>query len=109
MVKEELYQVAGAERVWGQSNNREGVTHMIFKTELLDALSMLAGCTYLSDLHALSVWQRARLAHEIERIPPGTADLKEWNDALAYLSREPPQETAEAARERLLHVLSRPR
>ena len=82
---------------------------MVFKMDLLDALSIRAGCACLSDLHALNEWQRGRLARELANIPADAADLKEWNDALQYLSRDPPQDTAEAARERLIQSLSRPR
>lgn len=82
---------------------------MVFKIDLLDALSMRAGCTCLSDLHALNEWQRVRLARELEQVPADAAELKEWNDALQYLFRDPPQDTAETARERLIQSLSRPR
>lgn len=81
---------------------------MVFKMSLLDMLSIQARCPCLSDLKYLDDWQRVRLARELEKFPADAADLKDWNDALAYLSRYPPQETAEAARERLIHVLSRP-
>lgn len=82
---------------------------MIMKIDLLDALSMWADCRYLSDLKYLDEWRRARLARALEKLPADAADLKEWNDALQYLSRDAPQETAEAARERLIQSLSRPR
>ena len=81
---------------------------MTLDVPLLDTLSMKAGCEYLSDLCYLDAWQRGRLARVLERISAHSADLKEWNDALLYLSREPPQGTAEAARARLIQVLSRP-
>lgn len=90
-------------------DGREGVKTVIFKIDLLDALSIQADCRYLSDLKYLNNWQRMRLARDLEQVPADAAELKEWNDALAYFSREPPQNTAEAARERLLQVLSRPR
>lgn len=81
---------------------------MVFKMSILDLLSIQARCPCLSDLKYLDGWQRARLARDLERVIPDEADLKDWNDALVYLSRYPPQETAEAARERLIHVLSQP-
>ena len=52
--------------------------------------------------------RRARLVRALERVPPDAAELREWNDALAYLSAEPSQETAQAARERLIQSLSWP-
>lgn len=81
---------------------------MIYQTGLLDALSIQAGCTYLSDLRYLHGWERVRLARILRKLPPGAATLNEWNDAFMYLSNGPPQTTAAAARERLLQSLSRP-
>lgn len=81
---------------------------MIFKIDLLEALSIQADCTYLSDLKHLAGLRRARLVRALERVPPDAAELREWNDALAYLSAEPSQETPQAARERLIQSLSRP-
>ena len=48
------------------------------------------------------------LARELEQLPPEAATLQEWNDALDYLIHAPPEETAQAARERLLSALARP-
>ena len=67
---------------------------------------MQAECPYLSDLKRLDGLQRARLVRALERVPPEAAGLGEWNDALAYLAQCPPQETAEAARKRLIQALS---
>ena len=82
---------------------------MTFQADLLDALFIQASCIYLSDLKYLNGWQRVRLARTLEQVPPDAAGLKEWNDALRYLSDGPPQTTAEAARERLIQALSQPR
>ena len=60
---------------------------MILEIGLLDALALIAGCGSVSD-------------------PAGVASLAEWNDALAYLARDSPQETAEDARERLIRLLA---
>lgn len=81
---------------------------MIFKIDLLEALSIQADYTYLSDLKHLDGLRRARLVRALERVPPDAAELQEWNDALAHLSAEPSQETTQAARERLIQSLSRP-
>ena len=105
----EIYPSAGGGRKRGRMAGREEVRTVIFKIDLLDALSIQADCRYLSDLKYLDEWQRMRLARELERVPSDAADLKEWNDALQYLSRDAPQKTAEAARERLIQSLSRPR
>lgn len=74
---------------------------------LLEFLQYKAGCTYLSDLKSISGWQRTRLARVLEQIPAEAADLRTWNDALNYLAQAPPEETAEAARERLIAALMR--
>ena len=75
---------------------------------LLEFLAYKAGCPYLSDLPRVSGWQRVRMARELEHIPAEDAGLREWNDALAYLAGAPPEETAQAARERLIHALEKP-
>lgn len=78
---------------------------MVFEMDLLDVLSLIAGCRNLSDLRCLDNWQRVHLARALEKIPTRAASLAEWNDALAYLARDSPQETAEAARDRLIQSL----
>ena len=74
---------------------------MILEIGLLDALALIAGCGSVSDLRYLDGWQQEHLARAREKRPAGVASLAEWNDALAYLARDSPQETAEDARERL--------
>ncbi len=59
---------------------------MVLNIDLLEAVSMQADCTYLSDLKHMSVWQ--------------------WNEALNYIVRSPPRDTPQAARERLFSALS---
>lgn len=76
---------------------------------LLEIMQARMNCEYLSDLHQLSDVDRKRLSREWEKIRPEDASLREWNDALAYLSNNPPEQSAEAARERLIQSLSQPR
>lgn len=76
---------------------------------LLDLVSIQMGCEYLSDLRFLDSGQREILARKLERIPPGDTSLFEWNDALEYLADGPPEQTREAAKERLLMLLTQPR
>lgn len=78
---------------------------MTLEIPLLDALSIQAGCMYLSDLNYLDKWQRMRLARTLEQLPADAASLEEWNSALQYLAQHPPEETAEAARDRLIQSL----
>ena len=74
---------------------------------LLEFLQYQAGCVYLSDLRYLSGWQRARLARALAEIPAEAADLRAWNDALAYLAGAQPESTAEDARARLIAAMSK--
>nr|WP_317400878.1 hypothetical protein [uncultured Gemmiger sp.] len=75
------------------------------KQPLLEMLCAFMECDYLSDLRFLSRGQRRRLAGKLERLPVQEEDLREWNDALEYLTQSPPQPTARAARDRLVQQL----
>lgn len=81
---------------------------MTVDQSLLDLLSIQMGCMYLSDLRFLSPEQRRYLAQKLERMTPREEDVREWNDALDYLTEAPPEDTAQAAKERLVHLLSQP-
>lgn len=81
---------------------------MTAEQSLLDLLSIQMGCMYLSDLRFLSPEQRRYLAQRLDRLTPRQEDIREWNDALDYLIGEPPEDTAQAAKERLVHLLSQP-
>ena len=76
---------------------------------LLDAMAIQSRREYLSDLKYLQDWELIRLGRTLEKAPAKAAALFEWNDALAYLAGAPPEQTQEAARERLISVLTRPR
>lgn len=82
---------------------------MTAKIALLEFMQVRMGFSYLSDLQFLSNCERMRLARVLADIPAASATLREWNDALMYLSNGPPEQTAEAARERLIQSLSHPR
>lgn len=81
---------------------------MMVEQSLLDVISTRMGCMYLSDLRFLSQGQRLYLAQILERMEPREEDTKDWNDALAYLANGPPEVSAQAAKERLIHLLSQP-
>ena len=70
------------------------------RLSLLDYLGYRMGCVSLSDLHTLDRGRKLRLLHEVERLGPEDASLHEWNDALAYLTGQPPERDAESAREK---------
>ena len=81
------------------------MNHDPLALSLLDFLAHQVGSTYLSDLPRMS---GARLVRELEQIPAEAASLRDWNDALDYLTGAPPEDTAQAAKERLVHLLSQP-
>ena len=55
---------------------------------LLDMLSLQMGCTYLSDLRFLNAFQYRKLAEILAVLPAEDFDLREWKDALRYLTGE---------------------
>lgn len=81
---------------------------MTVEQSLLDLLSIQMGCMYLSDLRFLSPEQRRYLAQKLDRLTPREEDVREWNDALDYLTGAPPEETAQAAKEQLVKLLRKP-
>lgn len=82
---------------------------MTVHLSLLELASIQMKCEYLSDLSFLDDGQRALLAQKLERLTAEPEDLHDWNDALEYLAQAPPEQTAQAAKGRLIHVLSQPR
>lgn len=78
---------------------------MTAEQSLLDLLSIQMGCMYLSDLRFLSLEQRRYLAQKLDRLTPREEDLRDWNDALVYLIDTEPEETAAAAKEKLVDSL----
>ena len=80
----------------------------VLSLPLLDFLAYRAGYTVLSDLRHMDALERARMARALKDIPPEAAGLREWNDALDYLARLPPEETVQAARGLLIEWLSPP-
>lgn len=81
---------------------------MTVEQSLLDLLSIQMGCMYLSDLRFLSPEQRRYLAQKLDCLTPRQEDIREWNDALDYLTGAPPEKTAQATKVRLVHLLSQP-
>lgn len=81
---------------------------MTVDQSLLELLSIQMGCMYLSDLRFLSPEQRRYLAQRLDRLIPRQEDIREWNDALEYLTGAPPEDSPQAAKQRLIHLLSQP-
>ena len=66
--------------------NKQEVTHLVESMELLDYLSAKAGCMYLSDLHRVNNFLAVH--HALRELPPDTFSVKEWNDAVRYITGE---------------------
>lgn len=79
---------------------------MAMEVSLLDVLALCADCDTISELRLAGSWQRAVLARCVERLEAEQAPLREWNDALSYLSGCGPQLTSEQARAELLASLA---
>ena len=79
---------------------------MTTEQSLLDLLAIQMRCEYLSDLHYLTGEQRRYLAAKLERLTPREGDLRDWNDALEYLTGAPPEPTARRAKARLVALLA---
>lgn len=88
--------------------SKGGHVGVMVEQSLLDLLSIQMKCEYLSDLRFLSQEQRRYLAQRLDRLTPREEDVREWNDALIYLTGASPEDTAQAAKARLLYLLSQP-
>ena len=73
---------------------------------LVDYAAYVAGCTYVSDLHALDTVGKRRIARALGKVAPDTFSLQGWNDALAYMVRAGPQQSPAAAKDILISFLS---
>lgn len=79
---------------------------MMVEQSLLDLLAIQMKCEYLSDLRFLTQEQRQYLAHKLECLTPREENIRDWNDALVYLTGAPPENTAQTAKKRLVSLLS---
>ena len=76
---------------------------------LLEAIMIQTRCARLSDLRRMDDGQRMCLAQSLEKVTPERASLFDWNDALDYLAQAPPEPSPQAAKKRLIALLSQPR
>lgn len=79
---------------------------MMVEHSLLDLLAIQMKCEYLSDLRFLTQEQRQYLAQKLDRLTPREEDIRDWNDALDYLTGAPPESTAQAAKAKLVQELA---
>ena len=80
---------------------------MMIKVSLLDFLACEMKCEYLSDLKALSAGQKEKLADVIKSIQSSERDLRDWNDAIEYLTGAQAKGTAAEAKAALIHALQK--
>ena len=73
---------------------------------LVDYLAYMTHCEYVSDLKFMDDARRRHVCRALERIPVETYPLKEWNDALSYVAKRPPQTTSAKARAELMEFLT---
>lgn len=79
---------------------------MMVEQSLLDLMAIQMKCEYLSDLRFLTQEQRQYLAQKLDRLTPREEDIRDWNDALDYLTGAPPESTAQAAKAKLVQELA---
>lgn len=73
---------------------------------LVDYLAYMTHCEYVSDLHFMDDIRKWRAYHALEQLPAEAYSLKEWNDALCYMTVNEPQSTAAQARTELMDALA---
>lgn len=78
---------------------------MMVEQSLLDLLAIQMKCDYLSDLRFLTQGQRQYLAQKLDRLTPREEDIRDWNDALQYLTKSAPKKTAQDAQRTLIRAL----
>lgn len=78
---------------------------MNLQLSLLDYLAQRTGCLFLSDLRDLDRQRQDILLQTLRSISPEDVPLKEWNDALTYLTGALPEGTVQTARTQLLALL----
>ena len=78
---------------------------MIVEYPLLDLLAIQMKSEYLSDLLFLPQGQRQYLAQKPHRLTPREEDIQDWNGALQYLTRSPPEKSTQEAQWTLVSAL----
>ena len=74
---------------------------------LVDYAAHIAGCTYVSDLHYLDAVRKCRIARALEKVELDAFPLRDWNDALEYITgAKMPCSSAEQAKAALIASLS---
>lgn len=83
-----------------------GEVTMATDLSLVNVMRFWVGCEKISDLRQLDPAQSQRIVRKLAELSDDAATLSEWNSALEYLARRPPEKTVAAARERLIWALA---
>ena len=78
---------------------------MQISTSIVEYIAMKLGYINLSDLHHMDTADRLAACRVVEKVNAEAESLDGWNDALSYLVGEPPAESQEEARSRLIEKL----
>lgn len=73
---------------------------------LIDYLAHTTQCDYISDLHFMNRIRKWKAYRALRKIPAEAYPLKDWSDALCYMTRRTPQTSAAKARTELLAFLA---
>ena len=73
-------------------------------TPLLEYLANATGCNYISDLLCLQSYDYC--VECIKDIPAEVYEVKEWNEAITYLTQEPaPYTTSKESKAQIIEIL----
>lgn len=78
---------------------------MQISLSIVDYIAFKMGVYALSELPRMNSLERLAVCRVVERISADNESLEGWNDALNYLVGEPPAESQEEARSRLIEKL----
>jgi hypothetical protein len=70
-----------------------------------ERLTYKAGCEYISDLHTLDEVKKRKAFWAVEKVMPEMYPLTQWNDALQYVVKADPEQTAEDAKKVMMSML----
>lgn len=78
---------------------------MQISLSIVDYIALKMGVRNLSDLPRMGNLDRLAACRVVEKVSAEDESLEGWNDALTYLVGEPPAESQEEARTRLIQKL----
>lgn len=78
---------------------------MQISLSIVDYIALKMGVRNLSDLPRMDSLDRLTACRVVEKVNAEDETLEGWNDALTYMVGEPPAESQEEARSRLIQKL----